>query len=184
MRTCVVTREAHAPADLVRLVVAPDGRVEVDYRGKLGGRGAWVLPRTELIAQIEKRPAQLARALDVPACDAAGLLERVRAANLKAVLDLLSLAARSGCLVGGAEALQTVLKSGEFLGLVLASDASERSADGARQVAPDLPVWTLPLDKEALGQRVGKGARAVLALRPGAATRNLVRELRKMDQLR
>lgn len=183
-RTCIVTREAHSPEDLVRLVLGPDGRVEVDWFARAGGRGAWVLPRAALLTQLESRPGQLLRALDVERADVNGLLERARAASLRAVLDLLSLAARSGCLLGGAEALQKSLGSGDFLGIVFAADASERSVDAARAAAPGLPVWTLPIDRDALGKRIGKGARAAVALRPGAASRNLVRELRKSQGLR
>lgn len=183
-RTCVVTREEREPPDLVRVVVGPDGVAEVDYRGKLGGRGAWLLPRREVIETAQARPGQLARALHVETLKTDGLLDRVREANLRAVLDLLSLAARSGCVVGGAEAVESVTRGGPVLGFVVASDASPRSVDAARSVAPDLPAWTVPLDKEALGRRVGKGARAVLVLRPGVAARNLARELRRMQELR
>lgn len=183
-RTCVVTREEREPADLVRVVVGPDGVVEVDYRGKLGGRGAWLLPRRDVVETAEARPGQIARVLKVETVRTEGLLERVREANLRAVLDLLSLAARSGCVVGGAEAVESVTRGGPVLGFVVASDASPRSVDAARAGAPDLPAWTVPLDREALGRRVGKGARAVLVLRPGVASRNLVRELRRMQELR
>ena len=41
-RTCIVTRRAAAPAELIRFVVAPDGEVVADLKGRLPGRGAWV----------------------------------------------------------------------------------------------------------------------------------------------
>jgi predicted RNA-binding protein YlxR (DUF448 family) len=184
VRTCVVTREEHGPDALVRLCVGPDGRVEVDYRGKLGGRGAWVLPRREVVAQAEAKPAILRRALDAPEASVEGLLERVRAANLRAMLELLSLAARAGAIAGGAEQVEGAALAGALTALVVATDASERSVAHATAAAPSLPVLNVPLDRDALGQRVGKGPRAVLGLRPSAVTRALLRELRTMEGLR
>ncbi|MFN7147099.1 MAG: YlxR family protein, partial [Myxococcota bacterium] len=104
MRTCAVTRESASPGRLVRVVLGPDGVVEVDYHAKLGGRGAWLTPSREVFATAEAKPGILARALDAEGgCVTAGLLEKVRAANLRAVGELLSLSARAGALASGGE---------------------------------------------------------------------------------
>lgn len=182
-RTCVVTHESGPPSSFVRVLVGPDGRVEVDYHAKLGGRGAWLAPRKDVIATAEARPGQLAKALDVDACDTAGLLERVRAANLRAVGELLSLSARAGALASGAEQVEAAVRAGEALGLLVASDASPQSVEAARG-SFTLPLWTAPWDREALGHRIGKGPRAIIALRAAAPSRALVDQLRRMEDLR
>jgi hypothetical protein len=180
----VVTREAH-PADvLVHVVAGPEGAAEVDYGARLDGRGAWLLPRRDVLAQAEARPGILARALDVEGLRTEGLLARVREANLARVLDFLSLAARSGCIASGAEQVSGAIAGGNILAFVAASDASERSVGAARREAPETPLFTMPLDKETLGRRVGKGPRALLCIRPGGPTAALLRELRRMEELR
>jgi predicted RNA-binding protein YlxR (DUF448 family) len=184
VRTCVVTRGEHPPEDLVRLCVGPDGRVEVDYGARLGGRGAWVLPERAVVERAEAHAAMVRRALDAPEASVAGLLERMRAANLRAMLELLSLAARAGAVAGGAEQLDGAGRSGALVALMVAEDAAPRSVTHAREAAAGVPTFHVPLVRDALGARVGKGSRAVLGLRPSSVTRALLRELRRMEGLR
>ncbi len=181
-RSCVVTRERGAPADLVRLVVAPDGLVHVDYRARLPGRGAWVTPKRSVIEQLEKKPRMLTRAFR-RAVRTDGLLERIRAANAKALADALSLAARSGCLHGGKDRVRLALADGA-LAVLLAADASPRlAADLERRSGERLAV---PLDwnSERLGAHVGKGPRSALAILPGKPGAAVLRELRRFSELR
>ncbi len=183
VRTCVVTRESGPPDALVRVVLGPDGTVEVDYRARLGGRGAWLLPRRDVIATAEAKPGLLARMLHVETCNTAGLLDRVRAANERTVGELLSLSARSGALASGGDQATSAVRAGDALGLAVASDAAQTSIDAARGDR-DLTVWTLPWDREALGHRIGKGPRAIVALRVAVVTRALAEQLRRMQDLR
>ncbi len=180
---CVVTRERHPQDELVRLVLAPDGSVAVDYRARLPGRGAWVLPRRAELEKLERRPGMLTRHLG-PDLDGGGLLEQVRAANLRATLDALTLAMRAGVLVGGKDGVRGALASDKALAVVLASDCSPRLAEDLRRRAEPKLVVELPLDSNALGARVGKGARSALALLRSKPGRKLLRELHRIDTLR
>ena len=54
-RTCIVTREAQAPAGLIRFVLGPDHQVVPDLRHKLPGRGVWVTARSEIVNEAVKR---------------------------------------------------------------------------------------------------------------------------------
>lgn len=183
-RMCVVTRERRPPDELVRLVLSPEGRVEVDYRGRLQGRGAWVQPQRALLEKLEKHPGILTRPLKSSAIDAAGLLARVRDANTRAVLDALSICARAGALQGGKDGVRAAISNGAALAIVLAEDASPRLATDLQRRAEPLDVIALPLDRDALGAQVGKGSRAALAVRRGRPGRHLLRELRRMAALR
>lgn len=180
---CIATREERNPDEMVRLVAGEGGVVEVDYRGKAPGRGAWVTPTRAAIELVESRPGLVAHALEVPSVDVAGLLSRVQAANVAAVLDLLSLAARSGAVIGGAESVTEAARQPTTVGFISAADASPRSVSDVTSGAT-VAIFSVPLDREALGARVGKGPRAVLALRRAAVTTALLRELRRMVELR
>ena len=182
-RTCVATREKLPQADLVRLVLDPEGVLQVDYRARLGGRGAWVVPERAAVEAVEAKPALLGRSLRRRDADTRGLLDRVRAANTRAVLDALSLCARAGALVGGKDGVRSAIAGGA-LAVVLAEDASPRLAEDLRRRAAAALVVQVPLDRDALGVQVGKGPRAALAVRRSKPGRSLVRELHRMAALR
>ena len=63
-RTCVGCRQVRAKRELVRLVLPPEGPVQVDLTGKRNGRGAYVCRETgrTCLEQARKRKA-LTRAL-------------------------------------------------------------------------------------------------------------------------
>ena len=50
-RRCLVNRESGPNGALLRLVLSPEGEVFPDYRGRLGGRGAWVTPNRAAISR-------------------------------------------------------------------------------------------------------------------------------------
>jgi uncharacterized protein len=183
IRMCVVTRERKRTTDLVHLVALDDGTIGVDRSGKLDGRGAWVSDDRATIATLEAKAGPLARALKHEGLRTAGLLDAVRAANLAQTLDLLSLAARSGRLASGAEQVEAAARGGELVAFVLASDASERSVEAARGGAREVPAFTVPLDRDDLGTRIGKGPRAVLGVRAGGPSKALLDQLRRMVRL-
>jgi predicted RNA-binding protein YlxR (DUF448 family) len=182
-RTCVATREKADQKDLIRLIRAPDGQILVDYRGRLTGRGAWVKPELRALERLQDRPRILGKVLRGPV-QVAGLVEQVQAANLSAVLQSLSLAARSGSLVGGGERVRGALKSDRACALILASDASPRGSADLSRRARNLPVVTLPLDRDALGAQIGRGSRAALVVMRGKAGNYLLRELQRWTALR
>jgi predicted RNA-binding protein YlxR (DUF448 family) len=182
-RSCILTRQKADQADLVRLVLSPEGELFVDYRGKLPGRGAWVFPQKEIIVKLESQPKVLARAFRQPV-DASGLLEKVRQANTRALMDALSLAARAGALVGGGKRVREALSHSRCAGLVIAADASSRLKVDLGRRSEGIERFILDLDRDALGAQIGKGPRAamvVIASKPG---RHLLRELQRHSALR
>lgn len=182
-RRCVVTRERGDRNGLVRLVRAPDGQVFCDYRGKLAGRGAWATPSTEVLLKLEKAPGILYRPLQGK-CKTEGLLEQVRAANWKAVLGTLGLAAKAGLLVGGKDGVRSALGNPSAKVLLLAEDASPRLVKDLAVRAGDRLVVQMPLDTERLGAQIGKGPRAALVVTSGRPARALLDELHRLHSLR
>lgn len=187
LRTCVVTREQLPPEALLRIVALPDGTIAVDRAGKLPGRGAWVKPERASFDALHKKPSLLGRSLKIDGLGpeaVVGLLDEAREATWKHALALLSLCARSGCLASGAEQVHATISAGDALALLVAADASPQSVDAARGSHTDVPLFQLPLDRETLGLRIGKGPRAALAIRAGGPAHALLEQLRRREALR
>lgn len=71
---CVVCREMKPKKDLIRVVVADDGKIIVDETGKLNGRGAYVC-KSDCVESLEKRKS-FERALGGQLSD--GLMEKIK----------------------------------------------------------------------------------------------------------
>ena len=54
MRTCVITGEKLPKKELIRVVRTPEGNVIIDESGKANGRGAYLCPNTDCLAQAIK----------------------------------------------------------------------------------------------------------------------------------
>jgi predicted RNA-binding protein YlxR (DUF448 family) len=129
LRTCIVTRQARPPEELIRFVLDPDGRVVADLRRRLPGRGVWVTASSDLVARAAaagafgrafKRQAQASPTL---AAEVAALLERD-------ALQSLSLANKAGFVTAGAAKVEALIAKDCPAALVRASDGG---ADGARK---------------------------------------------------
>ena len=179
-RTCIACRHVEARADLVRLVLSPEGEVVVDYQGRLPGRGAWVHCRQACIRTLVQRPATVARALK-HRVEVGDLEERIERAVVRAVQDGLSMAAAGAALVGGHDALQRALAEGRVAEVVVAADASERTVADLRGTAGgDVPFTVISASRDALGRRVGQGSRAALGVLAAPASRHLLRQLHRL----
>lgn len=74
VRTCIGCRAKGAQPSLVR-IAAVDGRVAVDRRRRLPGRGAYVHPRSECVERVERRGiVQRALKTRIDAADVAALI--------------------------------------------------------------------------------------------------------------
>lgn len=166
----------------MRLVVDPDGQLVVDYRAKLPGRGAWVHPDAACVAKLEAHPGILTRAFGAPP-DTSGLGAEIRRQVEAAMLDGLSMAAAAGALVGGFDALEQAIREGRVGEVVLASDASVRTVGELRALTEGLPFTPIALDRQALGERVGRGPRAALGVTASRAASHLRKQLRRLRAL-
>lgn len=182
-RTCVACRHEDERDALVRLVRSPEGEVVVDYRGKLPGRGAWLHATSSCVSVIEGQRGRLQRALDGEIVDAA-ILEQMRARVREATFDGLSMGAASGALVGGHDLLSAALREGRVVAVILANDASDRTVDALRRIAPeDVAFTVVPLGRDELGARIGRGARAAVGVLPSRANTHLLRQLQRLRAL-
>ena len=64
-RQCLGCREMRNKRDLIRVVRSPEGELSLDFRGKKPGRGAYLCPSPDCLAQARKKRA-VERALSSP----------------------------------------------------------------------------------------------------------------------
>ena len=64
MRMCAGCRERAPKKELIRVVRTPDGRLLLDARGKVPGRGAYICRKTECLQKARKSRA-LERMLNI-----------------------------------------------------------------------------------------------------------------------
>ena len=57
MRQCLGCREMKPKRELIRAVKSPDGEVNLDFKGKMPGRGAYLCPNGECLKKAMKSKA-------------------------------------------------------------------------------------------------------------------------------
>jgi len=63
-RQCMGCRERKAKREMIRVVRCPDGSVNLDFGGKMNGRGAYICPNPECLKKAIRSKA-LDRSLEV-----------------------------------------------------------------------------------------------------------------------
>ncbi|MBF0380924.1 MAG: DUF448 domain-containing protein [Magnetococcales bacterium] len=139
-RLCAVTRTTMDSSLLLRFVVGPDGSMVEDITGKLPGRGKYVQPSRQNVAQLLKGSGIKGETLDTQ-------LERIAQGLQRRLLDGLNLARRAGNLRWGVRELTELAdglvnardRSSPPMLWLLASDAAsnthEKFAGQCRKVA-------------------------------------------------
>ncbi len=143
-RTCIVTREATDPTDLIRFVAGPDGQVVPDLKRQLPGRGCWIKADRSLVERAVQRKL-FARALkaEVKAAEDLGaMVDRLLAADLAGMMNM---ARKAGQFVSGAMKVDAAVRSGEAMAVFHAADAA---ADGVRKIDQARKAWRLGTDAD------------------------------------
>jgi uncharacterized protein len=133
-RTCIVTREARPPAELIRFVLGPDHRVVPDLKHKLPGRGVWVTARQDLVEEAVRRRL-FARAFKAEAVAPESLADDIRQALRTDLRQGLSLANKAGAVVTGFHKVEGAIAEKPLAALIHAAEAAE---DGQRKIANQL----------------------------------------------
>jgi predicted RNA-binding protein YlxR (DUF448 family) len=134
VRRCVITGERRPRGELIRLVLAPDGRVTPDLLARAPGRGAWVLPDARLIDSAS-RNGRLRKAVvrHLEAEGAApggvqvpeGLAQEIQAGLKRRALERLGLENRAGNLIFGSDRIMDAASAGGLRLLLHAEDSAE-----------------------------------------------------------
>jgi len=185
-RTCVACRETKSQEQLVRYVTAPDGLLMVDYRHRLPGRGAYTCISGDCLQlAVEKKQFQRSfrgRCKDV---DYDSLKKELRKAFEQKVVNLLGMGRKSGQVISGSNAVVAGLRQGSDLALVvLTTDISTAIAEKIQALTDRHEVnCSQLLNKDLLGQILGKGERSVVAVQGGALADAILIELQRLKQL-
>src|SRR6056297_885204 len=120
-RKCIATGEVQPASGLIRFVVGPDGQIVPDVAGKLPGRGIWVsADRAALDLAVKKKLFSRAARQQVGVPE--GLADLVTTLVRQRVIDLLSLARKSGQAVAGYEKCRELAMADEMAVLIQAAD--------------------------------------------------------------
>ena len=180
-RRCIVTGEVQPKPGLIRFVIGPDNLVVPDLAEKLPGRGIWVAADR---AAIEKAAAKglfsRAAKAQVKAPDSlAGMVEDGLA---RRVVELISLARKSGNAVAGFEKVKGWLADGKAKVLLQASDGSERGK--GKLWTPTGGRWFGCLTASELGLSFGRDHVIHGALAAGGLTDKVILEAGRLTGLR
>lgn len=172
-RRCVATGLVKTEAELVRVVVGPDGVVTPDLAARLPGRGGWVSADRGSI-ELALRKRLFNRAFERPVEAPADLADQIEGLIESRALSLLGLARRAGRLAMGYDGARLALTKGPRPAWRI--EAIDAAPDGrgkldrlAEAACPGLPVAGC-FSAEALGKALGRGGivHAILAEGPEA----------------
>ncbi|XAT59473.1 RNA-binding protein [Rhodobacteraceae bacterium Araon29] len=180
-RKCIATGEVQPKYGLIRFVVGPDQMVVPDVLEKLPGRGIWVAAdrqalekacKTGLFSRSAKTAVKLSEHL-------LGDLERQLA---RRVVDLISLARKSGRAVAGYEKVKDWLVKDQAEVLLQSSDGSERGK--SKLSTPYGGSFIGWLTSDELGTAFGRQTVIHCALTSGGITQRVVNEAQRLKGLR
>jgi predicted RNA-binding protein YlxR (DUF448 family) len=181
-RKCLVTGEVLPKNQLLRFVVGPDDIVVPDVAEKLPGRGLWVCPRRSVIDKavrsnlFSKGAKKPVKAND----DLSSLVEELLTAR---VIELLSLARKSGNAIAGFEKVKAVLVNETALILLQASDGSP-SQKGKLRPPSGENRYISCLSGQEMGLAFGRENVIHAALTAGGLTRRVVEDAAKLADVR
>ncbi|GHF33672.1 RNA-binding protein [Seohaeicola zhoushanensis] len=180
-RKCIVTGEVQPKNGLIRFVAGPDGQLVPDVSGKLPGRGVWVsADRAALDKAVAKK--LFARGLKAPVTVPEGLTDEVERLVLRRLIDLISLARKSGEAVAGFEKVKSWLDREEAVVLIQALDGSGRGK--TKLSTPHFGKYIGCLTADELGMAFGRQTVIHAALASGGLAPRVVEEAQRLRGLR
>ncbi|MDM7458870.1 MAG: RNA-binding protein [Paracoccus sp. (in: a-proteobacteria)] len=180
-RRCIATGEVQPKRGLIRFVLGPDGQIVPDLAEKLPGRGIWVAADRVALDRAATK-GLFARAARQPVTVPVGLVDLVEAGLARRVIDLISLARKSGSAVAGFEKVKGWLAEGRAKVLLQASDGSQRGK--GKLWTPTGGRWFGCLTASELGLSFGRDHVIHGALAAGGLTDKVILEAGRLTGLR
>lgn len=180
-RKCIVTGEVQPVHGLIRFVAGPDGQLVPDITGKLPGRGVYVASdRAALDKAVAKK--LFARGLKTPVTVPEGLTDEVERQVLRRLVELISLARKSGEAVAGYEKVKSWLDKEEATVLIQAVDGSGRGK--TKLSTPHFGRYIGWMTADELGMAFGRQTVIHAALASGGLAPRVVEEAQRLRGLR
>ncbi len=190
-RKDIASGELRDPANMLRLVLAPDGQVVADVFGKLPGRGAWIDANRSAVERAIKTGA-FARAFKCKITAQAGLANMIEAGLSARVLGMIGMAKRAGKLETGFENVRTSARTGE-IGVRI--EASDGKSDGrskirvvvkalAKELETSAPLLIGCFSAAELGKTVGRDNMVHACAAHGKMATAIIREAKRLAGFR
>lgn len=180
-RKCVATGEVQPKHGLIRFVEGPDASVVPDVMGKLPGRGVYVAAdRAALDKAVNKR--LFGRGLKAKVTVPDGLVDAIEGQLARRVIDLISLARKSGDAVAGYEKVKDWLDKEQAWVLVQAVDGSGRGK--SKLSTPHYGRYIGWLTADELGMAFGRQTVIHAALASGGLAKRVVDEAQRLKGVR
>ena len=180
-RKCIATGEVNPKHGLIRFVVGPDGQIVPDILGKLPGRGIYVTADRAALEKAGKKGA-FSRAAKQQVAVPDGLADEVESQIARRVVDLISLARKSGEAVAGYEKVKDWLSKEYAEVLIQAVDGSGRGK--SKLSTPHYGSYIGWLTQAELGAAFGRQTVIHSALASGGLTQRVVEEAQRLKGVR
>jgi uncharacterized protein len=180
-RKCIATGEVQPKNGLVRFVAGPDGRIVPDLAGKLPGRGLYVSADRAALEKAVKK-GLFSRAAKQPVQVPDGLADLLEQMLARRVIDLISLARKSGEAIAGYEKVKAMLQMEEASVLIQAEDGSGRGKTKLSTPYGGRYIGWLTADE--LGAAFGRQTVIHAALGSGGLVPRIVEEAMRLKGLR
>lgn len=180
-RKCIATGEVQPKSGLIRFVADPEGRIVPDLTGKLPGRGVYVSADRAALDKAARK-GLFSRAVKQPVKVPDGLTDMVEQLLARRVVDLISLARKSGEAVSGYEKVKTWLQTEEATVLIQAEDGSGRGKSKLSTPYGGRYIGWLTADE--LGMAFGRQTVIHAALGSGGLVPRIVEEAQRLKGMR
>ncbi|KMK65945.1 RNA-binding protein [Puniceibacterium sp. IMCC21224] len=180
-RKCIATGEVQPKHGLIRFVVGPENQIVPDIMGKLPGRGIWVAADRAALDKAAQK-GLFARAARQPVTVPDGMVDQLEQMLVRRVVDLVSLARKSGAAVSGYEKVKDWLSKEEAEVLIQSSDGSERGK--SKLSTPHFGSYIGWLTANELGLAFGRQTVIHAALGAGGLTKRVVEEAQRLKGVR
>ena len=180
-RKCLATGEVQPKFGLIRFVAGPDGQVVPDVLGKLPGRGVYVAAERKALETAVKKNL-FARGLKTQTRVPEDLIAEVERQLTRRVIELISLARKSGSAVAGYEKVKDILAKEEAEVLIQAKDGSERGK--SKLSTPHFGTYIGFLTSDELGMAFGRETVIHAALASGGLAQRVVEESQRLKGVR
>ena len=162
---------------LIRFCVAPDGTLVPDLAHKLPGRGIWVTADKDIVKTACEKKLFIKyarRKVQYPE----DMIEQIETLFVKRLQNLLGVAKKAGLITAGFEKTAEMLRKGQAVCLLEATDASEDGKEKLMRLCGDVSVIQV-LTAEQAAQALGKGTCVHAALKSGGISDLFLAEARR-----
>lgn len=180
-RKCIATGDVQPKFGLIRFVLGPEDIVVPDLAGKLPGRGVYVSADKAALDKASQK-GLFSRAFKKPVKVPDDLTTMVEGMLLRRVIDLISLARKSGDAVTGYEKVKDSLQKEDARVLIQADDGSERGKSKLSTPYGGNYIGWLTADE--LGMAFGRQSVIHAALGAGGLTKRVVEEAQRLKGIR